>query len=201
MSSPDTQPLDERLAELFAAVEAQVSAPLLTSGASPVADSDARFRRGGRGGRVMLAAAAVVLIVAAGAVASRPHTTAEVRSTAATAPADEVDALADEVCAQLQRDRAGVRPRFDTLDAYTVSARARIDAVDRALAALATLGDRGGSAEPAERATDALFDARTAAESVLVADSVTSAAHRWSAVDPAIDRALTALSEDGAERC
>ncbi|UDY37967.1 hypothetical protein [Dermatobacter hominis] len=201
-SRPGRTPAEERIADPF---DAQVDAPPLRSTDGEGADGRwaARAGRWDRARRPIALAAAVAAVLVIGALVWwRP---AADRSDVVSAPSSVApqvfDVRVDQVCTDLAGDRAGTRPRFDTLEARQVAARSRIAAVDRARGALLLLAEPTDEPTLPGQVADDLVVARTVAQSVLDARTAAAAAERWSLVDPAIDRAIAPLARHGASSC
>lgn len=214
-------PTEDRLVDLFAAVDSQVRAPGIPrseqevwarstpvapqSGGRAVAPDSPRRRsvRRRRPVGTAAAAAAVLLVVVVGAVTlwSAGRSDTSVVSSSVTVSASEFDRRAGEVCAALARDRAEIRPRFETVEAYVVSAQSRAAAVDRARQSVRAIGEPADAPELPSDVVRALDSARSAAESVVTSSGVEQAAERWASVDSAIDRSVELLAAHGADGC
>jgi hypothetical protein len=192
--------VEHRLHDLFATIDSQTETP-------PRRRSPGAAPRGVGARRVLVAAAAVILVAAlAVLLVSRDG---DQRTDVAAGPEGRSTAAAfDErmgaVCAELDRARAGVEPRFATVEAYRVVAEARAAALAAAVAVLVAVPPPEDDPAVATRAVGELRSAEERLADVRRATTlgdVEAAAGAWAEVDPAIDRALGALGEHGAVPC
>lgn len=201
--------VESRLLDLFEAIDRQTATPTRPPLDQPSLARHDQARRPRRRLVVVAAAAAAAAIAAAVAIAvwpmprdDGPHVVAA--GPAVTQPAATFDAAVGTLCRNLADARAGVRPRFETPEAYEVAAANRRSAIDAFAGGLGALAPPVDDPEVVARTLFGLREARDLAGRVDAAarsGDLTTAATTFAALDGATADALSDLRARGAHSC
>lgn len=188
---------EDRLFDLFHAVDRQIDAGPLPSFAPP----SRRWQHLAMAASIVAIVAGAWMTLAAGADAPTANVSAR--------PTIEADdsvfvAAAEETCRELERARNGVAPRFRTTEAYLVVVQARRSTIDDAVTRLQGLPPPSDDVSLSVRVVDELRSIGaqlSEIERAAVEGRFDDAEALWSGVDPAIDRAVDELATRGATAC
>lgn len=183
--------LEDRLRDVFASLDEQIAVPPMRTPSRRV--------------DVRLIAAAAVVMIAGGLLAASltDPEPAEIGVAADMRPAD-FDAAAGDICRALISDISGVAPRFATVEAYIVSAKSRIAAIDVTAAAISSMPPPSDDLGLTSRVLSRLRAARARGEHVVVsaeAGRLGPAQRSWAEIDWILEQARVLLGDHGAKGC